>query len=370
MTMNFKSLALPGIQNLMPYQGGKAAEEVERELGISDVVKLCSNENPSGASLIAKSAIINVLDDIARYPDSNGYHLKQKLTEKLSVKSSQLTLGNGSNDLLELVVKSFLGSNHSAVFSQHAFLVYKLAVAAQNAKSIIVPAKNWGHDLQAMSEAIEDDTRLIFIANPNNPTGTYVGLAEIKTFMGSIPENVLVVVDEAYFEYVDAPGYETVLGLINEHPNLLVTRTFSKAYGLASLRIGYSVSHSSIAEILNRVRQPFNVNSLALAAATAILDDHEYLQKSIEINRNGYQQLTAGINELSLKFIPSVGNFIAIEAPGNVHSLHKRLLKKGVITRTIDVYEMPDHLRVSVGTHEENECFLGSLKDFLDSKEV
>ncbi len=169
---------------------------------------------------------------------------------------------------------------------------------------------------------------------------------------------------------MDAPGYETVLRLINEHPNLLVTRTFSKAYGLASLRIGYSVSHSSIAEILNRVRQPFNVNGLALAAATAILGDHEYLQKSIEINRNGYQQLITGINELNLKFIPSVGNFITIETPGNVHSLYKKLLKRGVITRIIDVYEMPDHLRVSIGMYEENERFLGSLKDLLGSKGV
>jgi|TARA_B110000503_G_scaffold136631_1_gene219328 histidinol-phosphate aminotransferase len=368
MTVNFKSLALPGIQNLMPYQGGKAIEEVEREFSISGVIKLCSNENPLGLSLVAKSAIMNALDDSARYPDSNGYHLKKKLAERLLVNPSQLTLGNGSNDLLELVAKSFLGSNHSAVFSQHAFLVYKLVVTAQNAKSIVVPAKNWGHDLQAISDAIEDSTRLVFIANPNNPTGTYVGLTELKAFMGGIPGNVLVVVDEAYFEYVDTLEYETALELINEYPNLLVTRTFSKAYGLASLRIGYSVSHSSIAEILNRVRQPFNVNGLALAAAKAILDDHEYLKKSIEVNRNGYQQLVAGINELNLKFIPSVGNFIAIEVPGSVRSLYKRLLNRGVITRIIDVYEMPNHLRVSIGLREENERFLGSLKDLLGSK--
>jgi len=247
-------------------------------------------------------------------------------------------------------------------------LVYKLVVTAQGASSIVVPAKNWGHDLQAMSDAVEKHTRLIFIANPNNPTGTFVGLDEIKQFIKGIPENVLVVIDEAYFEYVDFKEYGTALDLIHQFPNLVVTRTFSKAYGLASLRVGFSVSHPDIAEVINRVRQPFNVNSLALVGALASLDDHEHLKKSIEVNRNGYEQLVNGVNFLGLDFIPSACNFISIKIPNNANNIYKMLLHKGVITRTIEMYDMPDHLRVSVGLPEENKYFLDSLKDLLDSR--
>jgi histidinol-phosphate aminotransferase len=368
MTMNFKGLALPGIRNLMPYKGGKPIEEVEREFGVSKIVKLCSNESPLGVSPLVRSAIIDALDESSRYPDGSGYYLKKKLSTNLSVNSNQLTLGNGSNDLLELLAKSFLGSDHSAIFSQHAFLVYKLVVTAQGASSIVVPAKNWGHDLQAMSDAVEKHTRLIFIANPNNPTGTFVALDEIKQFMRGIPENVLVVIDEAYFEYVDFNEYGTALDLIHQFPNLVVTRTFSKAYGLASLRVGFSVSHPDIAEVLNRVRQPFNVNSLALVGAIASLDDHNHLKESIEVNRNGYKQLVEGVNLLGLDFIPSACNFISIKIPNNANNLYKMLLHKGVITRTIEVYDMPDHLRVSVGLQEENKYFLDSLKDLLDGR--
>ena len=368
MTINFKDLALPGIQELLPYKGGKPIEEVERELGISNVIKLCSNENPAGLSPIAKTAIMGALDSSARYPDGNGYFLKEKLAEKLSIDTNQLTLGNGSNDLLELIAKSFLGSDHSAVYSKHAFLVYKIVVTAQGAKSIIVPAKNWGHDLQAMAISIENSTRLIFIANPNNPTGTYFKLSEIKVFMESVPENILVVIDEAYFEYISVDGYGTALDLISQFPNIIVTRSFSKAYGLAALRIGYSISHPDIAEILNRVRQPFNVNSLALVAATAILDDYIFLEKTININTAGYKQLTDGIKQLSLDFIPSVGNFVAIKMPGHMSDLHKKFLKKGIITRMIDVYDMPNHLRISIGLPEENDFFLINLRNFLESK--
>lgn len=368
MTINFKDLALPGIRDLLPYKGGKPIEEVEREFGISKAIKLCSNENPVGLCPSAKSAIIDALDSSNRYPDGNGYYLKKKLAKKISVNINQLTLGNGSNDLLELIAKSFLGSCHSAIYSQHAFLVYKIVVTAQGAKSIVVDAKNWSHNLPGMFDSIQDNTRLIFIANPNNPTGTFIKLNEIYDFMENIPENILVVIDEAYFEYVYSDGYGSALNLITQYPNIIVTRSFSKAYGLAALRIGYSISHPDIAEILNRVRQPFNVNSLALVSASAILDDEKFLKKTVKINSNGYKKLTDGFRQLKLDFIPSVGNFITVEMPGDVVSIHKKLLQKGIITRMVDVYDMPNHLRFSIGLHNENIALLDNLKELLASR--
>lgn len=368
MTKNFKSLALPGVQHLKPYQGGKPIEELERELGIQGAIKLASNENPMGLSPVARKAIESSLVDVARYPDGNGYYLKCKLAEKLGVSPDQLTLGNGSNDVLDLLTRGFLDAEHSAIFSQHAFVIYQLAVTAQGAESIIVPAKNWGHDLEAMANAIDEHTRLIFIANPNNPTGTWVDIDMIEALMEKVPWNIIVVVDEAYFEYVDIAGYDSALSLMSKYPNLVITRTFSKAYGLASLRVGYAVSHPDVADILNRIRQPFNINSMALAAALAILDDQDYLERSIEINRLGYQQLVSGFEQLGLSFIPSAGNFIAVEIPGDTQAMYQRLLEQGVIVRPISLYEMPNHLRVSIGLPEENQRFLDVLGKLLDSE--
>jgi histidinol-phosphate aminotransferase len=369
MTVDLKSLALPGVQHLKPYQGGKPIEEVERELGISNVIKLASNENPLGLSSLARAAIEATLVDGARYPDGNGYYLKCKLAKKHSVNPDQLTLGNGSNDVLDLIARGFLGSEHNAIFSQHAFVIYQLAVTAQSARSIVVPARDWGHDLQAMADAVDDSTRLIFIANPNNPTGTWVGLDEIKVLMTKVPEQVLVVIDEAYFEYADLPEYGSALELIDQHPNLIVTRTFSKAYGLASLRVGYAISHPDVADILNRLRQPFNINSMALAAAVAVLDDQDYLNRSVDINHRGYEQLTGKLAQLGLNFIPSAGNFIAVEIPGNTQEMYQKLLERGVIVRPIGLYEMPNHLRVSIGLPEENQRFLDELEKLLSTGE-
>ncbi|MDX2465640.1 MAG: histidinol-phosphate transaminase [Porticoccus sp.] len=369
MTVDLKSLALPGVQHLKPYQGGKPIEEVERELGISGVIKLASNENPLGLSSIARAAIEAALVDGARYPDGNGYYLKCKLAKKLSVNPDQLTLGNGSNDVLDLVARGFLGAVHNAIFSQHAFVIYQLAVTAQSARSVVVPARNWGHDLQAMADAVDDSTRLIFVANPNNPTGTWVGLDEIKVLMARVPSQVLVVIDEAYFEYADLPEYGSALKLLDLYPNLIITRTFSKAYGLASLRVGYAISHPDVADILNRIRQPFNINSLALAAAVAVLDDQDYLDRSIEINRRGYEQLTNRLSQMGLNFIPSAGNFVAVEIPGDVQGVYQHLLERGVIVRPVGLYEMPDHLRVSIGLPEENQRFLDELDTLLSAGE-
>ena len=368
MTVDFKSLALPGVQRLQPYQGGKPIEELERELGISGAIKLASNENPLGLSDMAKKAIETSLVDGARYPDGNGFYLKQKLSERLSVSTNQITLGNGSNDVLELVSRGFLGSEHNAVFSEHAFVVYQLAITAQNAKAVVVPALNWGHDLKAMAAAVDDNTRLMFIANPNNPTGTWVSLAEIEDLLKALPGQVLVVIDEAYFEYVDKPEYGSALSLLEKFPNLIITRTFSKAYGLASLRVGYAVSHPDVADILNRVRQPFNINSLALAAALAVLDDRGYLNRSIEMNRSGYSQLVAGFDKLGLDYIPSAGNFISVQVPDDVQAIYQSLLQLGVIVRPVGLYGMPNHLRVSIGLPEENQRFLFALEQLLSER--
>lgn len=370
MTMDFKSLALPGVQHLKPYQGGKPIEELERELGIQGAIKLASNENPLGLSSVARKAIEATLVDGARYPDGNGFYLKCKLAEKHAINPDQLTLGNGSNDVLDLMARGFLGAEHNAVFSQHAFVVYQLAVTAQGASSIVVPTKGWGHDLQAIADAVDDSTRLIFIANPNNPTGTWVGLDEIEALMAKVPEQVLVVIDEAYYEYANneytsQPKYGSALALQSLYPNLVITRTFSKAYGLASLRVGYAISHPDVADILNRIRQPFNINSMALAAAAAVLDDQDYLNQSMEINQKGYQQLTSGFNQLGLSFIPSAGNFVAVEAPDAL-SLYQKLLEQGVIVRPVGLYGMPNHLRVSIGLPEENQRFLDVLSELLE----
>lgn len=365
MTTDFKSLALPGVQHLKPYQGGKPIEELERELGIKGAIKLASNENPLGLSPVARKAIEATLIDGARYPDGNGYYLKCKLAEKLDVSPDQLTLGNGSNDVLDLLARGFLNTDHSAIFSQHAFVVYQLAVTAQGAKSIIVPAKGWGHDLEAMANAIDEHVRLMFVANPNNPTGTWVAIEAIEALMKKVPWNIIVVVDEAYFEYADMAGYDSALSLMDQYPNLVVTRTFSKAYGLASLRVGYAISHPDVADILNRIRQPFNINSMALAAALAVLDDQDYLDRSIDINRRGYQQLVSGFEQLGLSFIPSAGNFIAVEIPGDTQAMYQRLLEQGVIVRPIGLYEMPNHLRISIGLPEENQRFLDVLGGLL-----
>jgi histidinol-phosphate aminotransferase len=361
------ALAKSGVQQLQPYQPGKPVEELERELGIEGAVKLASNENPLGISEVAKGAAIQSLAEGARYPDGSGYYLKRRLASQLQVDTTQLTLGNGSNDILELVARAFLSSEHNAVISQHAFVVYKLAITEQQAEMREIPARNWGHDLAAMAAAVDENTRVMYVANPNNPTGTWNSFDEIKTLLDSVPASVIVVIDEAYFEYVDKPEYASALALVSQYPNLIVTRTFSKAYGLAALRTGYSVSHPAVADLLNRLRQPFNVNSAALAAADAVLQDQDYLQRSIEINRVGYEQLAAGFDALSLPYIPSAGNFIAVEV-GDAPAVYQELLKQGVIVRPVGLYDMPQHLRVSIGLPEENERCLAALKNIIECK--
>ena len=365
MSCDFIRLANQGVQALSPYQGGKPIEELQRELGLENIVKLASNENPLGPSPKVLEAIAAASADLSRYPDGNGFVLKQALAKDLSLSAEQITLGNGSNDLLELIARAYLREGTSAVFSQHAFVVYQLATSASGARAIVTPAKNWGHDLNAMLEAIADDTRVVFVANPNNPTGTYIDEAELVDFLDKVPADIIVVLDEAYFEYIDGPNAVDGAALLKHYPNLIVTRSFSKAYGLAALRVGYALSNEAIADILNRVRAPFNVNSLALAAATAALADDDYLQQSRQINRQGTAQLQQACNELGLNFIPSVGNFIAIEFERDTSELYQQLLQLGVIVRPVGGYEMPNHLRVSIGLEEENTAFINGLKQLL-----
>lgn len=361
MSCDFISLATPGVQNLNPYLPGKPPEELERELGLTDVVKLASNENPLGPSEKALAAIKESLPGLSLYPDSGGYRLKLALAETFSLNPAAITLGNGSNDVLELIGRAFLSPGDEVIYSEYAFVVYSLVTQATGAKAVVTPADNWGHDLDAMLRAITDKTRIIFIANPNNPTGTWLSKDKIEWFLQQVPEQVLVVLDEAYTEYVAASEFPDGLKLQNDYPNLIVTRTFSKAYGLAGLRVGFSVSNTDVANVLSRVRQPFNVNNLALIAAEEVLNDKDFMLRTVALNTQGMKQYESGFEALRFEFIPSVGNFITVNMATDAMSIYQALLKEGVIVRPVANYGMPEHLRISIGLPEENERCLAAL---------
>ena len=358
-------LATAGVQTLVPYQAGKPISDLERELGLSYIIKLASNENPLGPSDKVKHAIQASFADLSRYPDSNGFALKTALAEKYNLHSTQITLGNGSNEILELLARAFLTTEHEVIFSQHAFAVYPLVTQAVGAKARVVAAIDYGHDLKGMLAAISDKTRLIFIANPNNPTGTYLTKQALSDFLAVVPEHVICVLDEAYFEYVAKDDYPDSISWLAEYPNLVITRTFSKAYGLAGLRIGYSLSSPEMADILNRVRQPFNNNALALAAAEVAIQDSDYLTATITLNNTGMQLLTNAFSAMGLPWIESVGNFVSVDLLREANSINTALLHKGVIVRPIANYEMPNHLRISIGTETENVFFISALKAVL-----
>ena len=357
----------PGyIRAIAPYQPGKPTSELARELGLeeSTIVKLASNENPLGVSPKAARAIRAVLDGLARYPDGNGFELKRALSRRFGVAPENIVLGNGSNDVLELAARSFLTPGLSAIYSQHAFAVYPLAVQAMGAQGIAVPAHEYGHDLAAMGRAVRPDTRIVFVANPNNPTGTYIPGAALETFIADLPQHVLIVLDEAYNEYLEPQFRYDSIAWLKKYPNLVITRTFSKVYGLAGLRVGYALAAPGVADLMNRVRQPFNVNSLSLAAAAAALDDEAFMRESYELNRRGMQQIVAGLQQQGLVHIPSYGNFVTFRAP-DAAGVFRKLLQAGVIVRPIANYGMPDHLRVSIGLESENARFLDALRRAL-----
>ncbi len=358
------------VRAIAPYQPGKPITELARELGLDErsIVKLASNENPRGISPKALAAVKAALPELARYPD--GFELTRALSQRLGVTMQQIVLGNGSNDVLEHAGMAFLAPGCSAVYSQHAFAVYPLATQARGAQSIVVPAKNYGHDLEAMLAAVRSDTHVVFIANPNNPTGTMLTAAELESFLTRMPKNVVVVVDEAYNEYLAPELRCPSIAWVGRFPNLIVTRTFSKIYGLAGLRVGYAVCRPELADLLNRVRQPFNVNNLAIVAAVAALSDDDFLRQSYELNVAGMAQLLAGCKRLGVAWIPSYGNFLTVEIPrsgGNSQAaaVFQKLLRLGVIVRPLAGYDMPDHLRVTIGLAEENERFLDALETVL-----
>ncbi|THB69939.1 MAG: histidinol-phosphate transaminase [Gammaproteobacteria bacterium] len=373
----FIDLACDGVKGLNPYQPGKPISELEREYGVTDIIKLASNENPLGPSKKAMQAMQEAMQEIQLYPDGNGFELKKAIAEKFGFDLNQITLGNGSNDILELIARVFLTPADESLFSQYSFAVYPLATQAVGASMNIVsalPEDNempLGHDLAAMQAAISDKTKVIFVANPNNPTGTWLKAADLEAFIAAVPQNIIVVVDEAYFEYVQEAGYPDCSKLIVKYPNLIVTRTFSKAHGLAGVRVGFSISHPDIADLLNRVRQPFNVNTMAQAAAVASLADDEHIAASVASNSAGLKQIMEFCDAKGVGYIPSVGNFICIKVGSNNEKLgaaeiDEQLLRNGIIVRPVANYKMPEYLRVTVGTKAENDRLLKALEKIMN----
>jgi histidinol-phosphate aminotransferase len=361
----FLALSAPGIAELSPYVPGKPIAELERELGIRDSVKLASNENPLGPGRRAREAARRALAELGRYPDGGGFELRRALAARHGLEPSAVTLGNGSNDVLDLVARTFLRPGVESLFSEHAFAVYPICTQAVGAEARVARARDYGHDLEAMADLVGERTRVVWIANPNNPTGTWLAAEGLRRFLEGLPGTCVVVVDEAYHEYVREPGYPDTTRWLADFPNLIVTRTFSKVHGLAALRVGYAVSDPRIADLLNRVRQPFNVNGIAQAAAIAALEDEDHVRASVTLNRAGLEQLTGACERLGLDHIPSVGNFLAIDLGRPAAPVNAALLGAGSIVRPVANYGLPDHLRVSVGSESENARFVKDLERAL-----
>jgi histidinol-phosphate aminotransferase len=358
------------IAAIAPYQAGKPIEELAREFGLdaSKIVKLASNENPLGMPESAKQALSAAVANLGRYPDPAGFDLKKAISQRFGVDQAWLTLGNGSNDILELVASALIEPGSAVVYSQFAFVVYRLATQARGAKHIVVPAKDHGHDLPAMLEAITRETKIVYVANPNNPTGTYLSIEAIETFLAGVAARhgtrVTVVLDEAYNEFLEPALRVDGVALVKRYPNLIVSRSFSKAYGLAGLRVGFAMAQPALTDLLNRVRQPFNVNSLAQAAAIAALNDKEFLTKSFAVNRDGKEQLQKAFEKLGLQFVPSYANFVLVKV-GDAARINLELLKRGVIVRPVAGDGLPEWLRVSIGLPHENQTFIDALTAVL-----
>jgi histidinol-phosphate aminotransferase len=363
--MDISTLVPEWIRTLTPYQPGKPIEELEREYGVHDSIKIASNENPLGPSPKAVAAIAAALPDLHRYPDGDCFYLKRRLSEKLGIDRSRLILGNGSNELIEMIVRTFLRVGEAIVVGKHAFAIYHLVTQAAGGKTIAVPHRGFKFDLEAMARAITSDTRIVFLDNPNNPTGTIYTRSEWETFLKAVPETVLVVVDEAYFEFVDDPEYPNSLTYHDDKRLLVTLRTFSKICGLAGVRVGYGVSSPEIIDALNRIRQPFNVNSLAQIGSVAALDDEEHIRKTKDNNRQGLTYLRRELDRLGLEYAPSWGNFLLVKVGAGTY---QRLLPDGVIIRPMEGYGFPGYARVSVGTPAENERFVAAMEKLLKTK--
>jgi histidinol-phosphate aminotransferase len=354
------------IRTLIPYEPGKPIEEVEREYGIANSIKLASNENPLGPSPKALAAIREKLPELNLYPDGDCFYLKRGLALKLGVAPETLIFGNGSNEIIELAARTFLRPGDEVVMAEQAFVVYQLIVQAVGAKSKAVPLRDYTHDLAGIADAITPSTRLVFLANPNNPTGTIFRRPDWENFLARVSKDVLVIVDEAYFEYVQDPDYPNSLNYHESGRAILTLRTFSKLYGLAGLRIGYGVGPKEIVAMMQRVRQPFNVNAPAQWAALAALDDDEHVRNSLALNREGLQYLESELEKLRLEFVPSQGNFILIRV-GKGQEVFQQLLRLGVIVRPMGGYRFPEHVRVTVGTKDENRKFIEALRRVIQS---
>jgi histidinol-phosphate aminotransferase len=359
-------LAPAYIRAIAPYQPGKPVSELAREMGLDEaaIVKLASNENPRGCSALARAALERGTHDLARYPDGSGFDLKQALARRLKVDAGQIVLGSGSNDVLDLVARAFLSGSTSSVYSQHAFAVYPLATQAAGATGIEVRARDFGHDLEAMAAAVRDDTRVLWIANPNNPTGTFALAPAVRALLERVPREVIVVLDEAYKEYLSDDLQVDTVPWLAAFPNLVITRTFSKAYGLAGLRVGFGLAHPDVIGMLERVRLPFNVGSLAQAAAVAALGDQDFVERSRQLNADGLRQIERELTRLAVDYVPSRGNFLSCRV-GEADEVYRRLLAQGVIVRPIRAYGLPHHLRVTVGLESENARFLSALQRAL-----
>ena len=367
--MDLRALLPEWIRTLTPYPPGMPIEELERELGIQGSIKLASNENPLGPSPKAAAAIQAALGGLHRYPDGSAFYLKRRLAVRLGVRPEELVVGNGSNEIIELVVRTFLRPRDEAVMADQAFIVYRLVVQAAGATPRVVPLRDFTHDLAAIADAITPRTRLVFLANPNNPTGTIYRRRAWEAFLRAVPRDVIVVADDAYAEYVDDPEYPDSIRERGDGRVPVVTlRTFSKLYGLAGLRVGYGVAPAPVIDALGRIRQPFNVNALALTGALAALDDEEHVRRTLAVNREGMAYLTEAFRELGLAYAPSAANFILVRV-GAAARIYEALLRRGVIVRPMDVYGFPEHLRVTVGLPEENRRFVAALGAILRGEE-
>ncbi|MBK1726155.1 histidinol-phosphate transaminase [Halorhodospira neutriphila] len=368
--IDFSALAMPGVRGLAPYEPGKPIDELRREYGVSEVVKLASNESPLGPSPRAAEAASAAGAAAHRYPDGNGFALKAAVAERHGVPPERVTLGNGSNDVLVLLAQAFLGPGRTAVFSAHAFAVYPIATQTVGATARVVPAlpaeaeQPYGHDLEAMLAAVDETVSVVFVANPNNPTGTWLTEGELRGFLDRLPARVIAVVDEAYFEYAAAePGYPDASRWLEAYPNLVVTRSFSKVYGLAGLRVGYGLSHPAVADLLNRVRQPFNCSAPAQEAAAAALADEAHTRRAVALNDEQRRILREGLEAMGLRVLPSAANFLTFYAGEQAAQIHEGLLRRGVIIRPVAGYDLAGWLRVSVGTAAENRTFLEALAE-------
>lgn len=356
-----------GLRGLTPYDPGKSIDELEREHGVRDAVKVASNENPLGASPKVIKLLASEIAGLHRYPDGAGYALKKALAARHNVGTDQICLGNGSNEVLDMLARVFISPGQNGIISRHAFIVYFLSLIYAQAEVRVVEAKQYGHDVEAMTDAVDEKTAIVYLANPNNPTGTWSRAAELRRMLNRVPQSVIVVVDEAYAEYVDEPDYPDCTQWLSDYPNLVVTRTFSKIFGLAGLRIGYSIASAKVNDLLNRLRQPFNCNTMGMAAAITALEDEEHTERSRQLNFEQLRFLRKGFAELELEVIESVGNFLCVDLGRPAMPTYELLLRSGVIARPIGGYEMPHHLRISVGTEDENTRVLGAFERLRDS---